>query len=377
MTNSFGGTQGSLDSRLRLVCVAGARPNFMKVAPVLEAARSRSDIDAKLVHTGQHYDERMSALFFEQLGLPRPDAHLGVGSGTHAIQTARIMEAFDGFLDQTPADVVLVVGDVNSTIACGLVAVKRGIRIAHVEAGLRSRDWTMPEEINRVLTDRLSDYLFTTERAAGDNLRAEGISAERVHFVGNVMIDTLLRHREKAGERGILQELRLVRRGYAACTLHRPANVDTAAAAENTVRAIEAVADRLPIVLPIHPRTRARFADFGLLDRLRSRTTLTLVEPLGYLDFLALMDNARLVLTDSGGIQEETTVLRVPCLTFRENTERPITISEGTNQLVGLDATRVAVATDEILSGSEPQGRIPELWDGRAAERIVAILAQS
>ncbi|MCX6545054.1 MAG: UDP-N-acetylglucosamine 2-epimerase (non-hydrolyzing) [Acidobacteria bacterium] len=355
--------------------MAGARPNFMKVAPVLDAARSHSDIDAKLVHTGQHYDERMSALFFEELGLPRPDAHLGVGSGTHAVQTARIMEAFDGFLDRSPADIVLVVGDVNSTIACGLVAVKRGIRVAHVEAGLRSRDWTMPEEVNRILTDQISDYLFTTERSAEDNLRAEGIAAERVHFVGNVMIDTLLRHREKARGREILHDLRLTPRGYAACTLHRPGNVDTPEAAENTVRALEALAARLPVVLPIHPRTESRFADFGLLDQLRAWRNVILVEPLGYLDFLALMDNARLVFTDSGGIQEETTVLGVPCLTFRENTERPITITQGTNQLVGLDPTRVAAAADEILSGHSPAGRIPDLWDGRAAERIVAILA--
>lgn len=361
--------------KLRLVCVAGARPNFVKVAPVLEAARRRADVDARLVHTGQHYDERMSALFFEELGLPRPDADLGVGSATHAVQTARIMEAFDAFLDGFPADIVLVVGDVNSTIACGLVAVKRGVRLAHVEAGLRSRDWTMPEEINRVLTDRISDYLFITERSAEDNLRAEGIAAERVHFVGNVMIDTLLRHREKARARPVLRDLGLSARTYAACTLHRPSNVDTAQAAQNTVRALEALTARLPVVLPIHPRTEARFGDYGLLGRLRGLGNLVLVEPLGYLDFLALMDNARLVFTDSGGIQEETTVLGVPCLTFRENTERPITITQGTNRLVGLDPDRVAAAADDVLSGNGPAGRIPELWDGRAAERIVATLA--
>jgi UDP-N-acetylglucosamine 2-epimerase (non-hydrolysing) len=356
------------------MCVAGARPNFMKVAPVLEAARHDPRFDAKLVHTGQHYDERMSALFFEELGLPKPDAYLGVGSGSHAAQTARIMEAFDATLDHAPADIVLVVGDVNSTIACALVAVKRGIRVAHVEAGLRSRDRTMPEEINRLLTDQISDYLFITERSAADNLRAEGIPAERVHFVGNVMIDTLLRHRDRAAARPILRDLGLEPQRYATCTLHRPSNVDTPAAAANTVDALETLAARLPVVLPVHPRTQARLGDFGLLERLRTNRAILLQEPLGYLDFLALLASSAVVLTDSGGIQEETTVLGVPCLTFRENTERPITITEGTNQLVGLSPERIAAAVDRILCDGHPRGRIPELWDGKAAERIVAVL---
>jgi len=360
---------------LSLVCVAGARPNFMKVAPILEAAKRHPAVRAVLVHTGQHYDEKMSALFFDELGLQQPNAYLGVGSDTHGRQTARIMEAFDGYLDSSPADVVLVVGDVNSTIACALVAVKRLVPVAHVEAGLRSGDRTMPEEINRLLTDQIAEYLFITERSAEKNLVREGVAPHKIHFVGNVMIDTLLRHRDLAATRPILTQLGLAPRAYAACTLHRPSNVDVMSAAENTVRALETLAKRLPVVLPLHPRTRARLEHFGLLERVRSNSSILLQEPLGYLDFLALMAQAALVLTDSGGIQEETTVLGVPCLTFRENTERPVTITEGTNQLVGLDPARIADATDEILAGRCLTGRVPELWDGLASERIVAVLA--
>ncbi len=361
---------------MRLTCIVGARPNFMKVAPILEAVRAYPRVAARLVHTGQHYDERMSTLFFRELGLPRPDVYLGVGSGSHAVQTARVMEAFDGVLDTDPADTVLVVGDVNSTVACALVAVKRGIRVAHVEAGLRSRDRSMPEEINRLVTDQVSDLLFTTEREADANLRAEGIAAERIHFVGNVMIDTLLRHRERARETGILGSLGLAPREYAVCTLHRPSNVDTPEAAENTVRAVEVLAARLPVVLPLHPRSRARLEGFGLFPRIAALPGVRVLEPLGYLEFLALMDGARLVFTDSGGIQEETTALGVPCLTFRENTERPITVTDGTNRLLGTDPARLEAALEEELSGRSPApGRVPELWDGHAAERIMAVLA--
>lgn len=349
----------------------------MKVAPILHAARGLPWIDVRLVHTGQHYDQKMSDLFFEELGMPKPDVHLGVGSGTHAVQTARIMEAFDRVLDEHPTDVVLVVGDVNSTIACALVAVKRSVKVAHVEAGLRSGDRTMPEEINRILTDQISDFLFTTERTARDNLLREGVADEKIHFVGNVMIDTLLQHRERAKSSDVLKRLNLEPRGYAACTLHRPSNVDTPEAALNTVRALGELARRLPIVLPIHPRTRGRFADFGLLGRLTASGHVTLIDPLGYFDFLSLMDNARLVFTDSGGIQEETTALGVPCLTFRENTERPITVNEGTNQLVGTDVERVATAADRVLANGASAGRIPELWDGRASERILAVLERA
>jgi UDP-N-acetylglucosamine 2-epimerase (non-hydrolysing) len=359
---------------MRITCIVGARPNFMKVAPILAAMRSRPAMHPRLVHTGQHYDERMSTLFFRELGLPQPDAYLGVGSGSHAVQTARVMELFDQELDQFAADVVLVVGDVNSTIACALVAAKRGIEVAHVEAGLRSRDRRMPEEINRILTDQISDHLFTSERSALQNLVAEGIDPTRVHFVGNVMIDTLLTHRAAAASRTVAADLGMRPRAYALVTLHRPSNVDTPEAAANTVRAIEAVAARLPVVVPLHPRTSGKLQQFGLLERVTALSRVVVIEPQGYLDFLHLMDNAALVFTDSGGIQEETTALGVPCLTFRDSTERPITVTEGTNVLLGTDAAAVPAALDAALRG-RADARIPEYWDGRASERIVEVLA--
>jgi UDP-N-acetylglucosamine 2-epimerase (non-hydrolysing) len=358
---------------LRLAVVAGARPNFMKVAPIIRAARASQDLDTRLVHTGQHYDDQMSAQFFRDLDIPQPDVHLDVGSASHAVQTGRIMIAFDKALDETSTDIVVVVGDVNSTLACAVVAIKRGIQVAHVEAGLRSHDRTMPEEINRLLTDRISDYLFTTEPQAGENLRLEGTPEEKIFFVGNVMIDTLLAHRELARKRStVLNRLGVEPRQYAACTLHRPSNVDTIEDARRTVQAVSALAKRLRVVLPLHPRTAARLEAFGLLDSVHQQAVVT--EPLGYIDFLTLLDQARLVLTDSGGIQEETTVLGVPCLTFRQNTERPITVTQGTNRVVGLDPMRVGLAADEIISQGEPVARIPDLWDGHAAERIVTIL---
>lgn len=360
---------------MRLTCIAAARPNFMKVAPILHAARKHPDIQCSLVHTGQHYDERMSDLFFRELELPRPDVHLGVGSGSHAAQTARVMLAFDEVLDQQPTDMVLVVGDVNSTLACALVAAKRGIPVAHVEAGLRSGDRTMPEEINRILTDQISDLLFVTERSAIDNLRAEGCASKGIHFVGNVMIDTLLSHRERAKQSDILRRLELAPASYAVCTFHRPSNVDTPEAALRTTIALEELLHRLPVVLPIHPRTRARLVEYGLFERLQRWANLHVIEPLGYLDFLALTDAARLVFTDSGGIQEETTVLGVPCLTFRENTERPITVTEGTNTLIGTDPYRVGAAVDIVMESGTPGSRIPELWDGLAGERILDVLS--
>jgi UDP-N-acetylglucosamine 2-epimerase (non-hydrolysing) len=348
----------------------------MKMAPILRAGQGVPSLRMRLVHTGQHYDERMSTLFFDELGLPKPDTYLGIGSGSHAVQTGRVMIAFDDELTSNPADIVIVVGDVNSTLACALVASKRGIAIAHVEAGLRSRDRTMPEEINRVLTDQIADFLFTTERTAGQNLLDEGIAGSRIHFVGNVMIDSLLTHRWKAGERPTLRDLALTPRGYALCTLHRPSNVDTRESAVNTVRAVGEVARRIPVVLPLHPRTRAKLGEFQLLEEME-RQDIRIVDPLGYLDFLALMDQARVVFTDSGGIQEETTVLGVPCLTFRENTERPITVAEGTNRVVGTDAGRVAAAVDKVLSNGQVAHRIPELWDGHAAERLISVLTAS
>lgn len=361
---------------MTITCIVGARPNFMKVAPILRAIGATTGVTSRLVHTGQHYDARMSDLFFTELGLPEPDAFLGVGSGSHAVQTARVMELFDGELDAHPADLVLVVGDVNSTLACALVAAKRQVAVAHVEAGLRSRDRSMPEEVNRILTDQLSDYLFTSERSALDNLVAEGIPAARVHFVGNVMIDSLLANREAAARRPVLGDLGIVPRGYAVATLHRPSNVDTPEAARNMVAALEAVAARIPLVAPLHPRTTARLEAFGLLEGLRATPHLTVTEPFGYLDFLCLLDHARLVFTDSGGIQEETTALGVPCLTFRDSTERPITVTEGSNRLIGTAAADVPAAVDAVLA-AEASGTVPEGWDGRAAERIVAILAAS
>ena len=360
----------------QVTVIAGARPNFMKVAPIIHEARKWPDLKIQLVHTGQHYDSRMSAQFFKDLDLPEPDLHLEVGSASHAVQTARVMTAFDKTLDEHPTDIVLVVGDVNSTIACALVATKRGVKVAHVEAGLRSRDRGMPEEINRILTDQISDYLFTTERDAAANLRAEGISDDKIFFVGNVMIDTLLKHRVFARERAtVLTTLGITAREYAVCTLHRPSNVDSAESAARTLDAVSQLARRLKVVLPLHPRSTKQFEHFGLLEPLRAAAMV--IEPLGYLDFLALLDRARLVLTDSGGIQEETTVLGVPCLTFRENTERPITVTNGTNRVVGLDPERVARAVDEIMSSAAPPHRVPELWDGHAAERIIATLRQT
>ena len=358
---------------LHIAVVAGARPNFMKVAPIIHAAAKVPRIQLRLVHTGQHYDDHMSAQFFRDLQIPHPDLHLEVGSASHAVQTARVMTAFDKALDEHASDLVLVVGDVNSTLGCALVAVKRGIRVAHVEAGLRSRDRRMPEEINRILTDQISDFLFTTERDAADNLHAEGIAPDKIFFVGNVMIDTLVRNRAIARERStVINRLGLAPRAYAACTLHRPSNVDTPADAQRTLEAVSELAKRLKVVLPLHPRSSGKLQEFGLLDTFRERALV--IEPLGYLDFLALLDNARLVLTDSGGIQEETTVLGVPCLTFRENTERPITVTHGTNRVVGLDPRRVGAEVDEILAARQAAPRVPELWDGHAAERIVETL---
>ena len=358
---------------LRIIVIAGARPNFMKVAPIIHAANGVPRIQLLLVHTGQHYDDHMSAQFFRDLQIPHPDLHLEVGSASHAVQTARVMTAFDKTLDEHAADLVLVVGDVNSTLGCALVAVKRGVPVAHVEAGLRSRDRRMPEEINRILTDQISDFLFTTERDAAGNLEAEGIAADKIFFVGNVMIDTLVRNRTAARQRStVLTRLGLAPREYAACTLHRPSNVDTPVDAQRTLDAVSALAKRLKVVLPLHPRSSGKLKEFGLFEAFRQHAHV--VEPLGYLDFLALIDNARLVLTDSGGIQEETTVLGVPCLTFRENTERPITVTHGTNRVVGLDPRRVAVEVDAILAAGEVTPRVPELWDGHAAERIVETL---
>jgi UDP-N-acetylglucosamine 2-epimerase (non-hydrolysing) len=366
---------------MKALIVAGARPNFMKVAPVLRALESAGQ-QRVLVHTGQHYDARMSDAFFQDLGIPDPDHHLGVGSGSHAVQTARVMEAFEPVLEAERPDWVVVVGDVNSTLACALVASKRteelGCRIAHVEAGLRSGDWRMPEEVNRVLTDRLSHLLLTPSRDAHPNLAAEGIDGDRVVFVGNVMIDTLFAQLDAAGELDLAARHGLPRGGYVVTTLHRPSNVDDRDALGAVLRALATVAEVMPVVLPIHPRTRARAAEFGLDDLLGR---LRVVEPLGYTEMLSLTDGAAVVLTDSGGLQEETTALGVPCVTLREQTERPITISEGTNRLAPwpLTAEGVFQAFEQARAdGRRDRGaHAPEGWDGRAAERIVRALASA
>jgi len=351
---------------VRVVCVAGARPNFVKVKPVADALAQR-DVEVVLVHTGQHYDPLLSDTFFAELGLRPPDHELGVGSGTHAAQTAGVMTAFEPLLDQLAPDVVVVVGDVNSTLAAALVTAKAGVALAHVEAGLRSYDWSMPEEVNRVVVDRLADHLFAPSDDAVAHLRAEGIAEERIHLVGNVMVDTLLANLDRAQARSVLDDLSLTPHEYGLVTLHRPANVDDDAVRAALVGALGEVARDLPLVLPAHPRTRARLDGAALPPGLR------VVEPVGYLDSLALQAGARLVLTDSGGVQEETTMLGVPCLTLRDQTERPITVTEGTNTVVGRDPERIVAQARRVLREGVT-ARHPALWDGRAAERIAAVL---
>jgi UDP-N-acetylglucosamine 2-epimerase (non-hydrolysing) len=351
--------------------VAGTRPNFMKVAPIWRALEARG-VAARLIHTGQHFDAAMSDVFFRDLGMPEPLVRLNCGGGSHAEQTAAVLVGVEKELLASRPSMVVVVGDVTSTMAAALAAAKLGIPVAHVEAGLRSRDWTMPEEINRIITDQLSDLLLTPSPDAERNLVAEGIPRERIRFVGNVMIDSLhwaRRQRTDAVERFGLRPQR-----YALATLHRPANVDTRETLEATLAALGTIAARLPVLFPIHPRTVARAETLGLSERLRNVPGLKTCDPVGYNDFVTLMSTARLVATDSGGIQEETTALGIPCLTLREGTERPITVDEGTNTIVGLDAKRIAVETDAILAGNGKRGRVPNGWDGRTAERVAAAL---
>lgn len=355
---------------MKIVAVVGARPNFMKIAPLMWELKRRPSVQSYLVHTGQHYDQRMSHLFFEELHIPRPDVDLGVGSGSHAVQTAEIMKRFEPIVTEQRPHAVIVVGDVNSTIACALTAVKLGVDVAHVEAGLRSFDRSMPEEINRVLTDAISRWLFVSERSGIENLRREGVADDRIHFVGNVMIDTLLATRDRSEQSPILQQLGLADRTYGVLTLHRPANVDDPAVFGGLLKAIGRLQKELPIIFPVHPRTRK------IIEGSSAQTmpNLRLTEPLGYLDFMKLISHARLVLTDSGGIQEETTVLGVPCLTLRNNTERPATIDEGTNTLVGTAPERIITEGLKAITAPARTKHLPELWDGRAAARIVDIL---
>jgi UDP-N-acetylglucosamine 2-epimerase (non-hydrolysing) len=351
---------------MRIVCVVGARPNFMKVKPVMDALERRG-AEVLLVHTGQHYDPAMNDVFFADLGIRRPDRSLGVGSGSHAEQTARVMTGFEPLLAEVTPDAVVVVGDINSTVACALVTAKAGPLLAHVEAGLRSRDWRMPEEVNRVVTDRLSDYLLAPSEDAVVNLRAEGYREDQIHLVGNVMIDSLLANLPRARSRGALERLALQPGEYGLVTLHRPANVDDPAVLSGMLKALGEIARRCPLLLPAHPRAADKLAALGVPDGVR------VVPPAGYLDFLALQASARIVLTDSGGIQEETTALGVPCVTLRENTERPITVTEGTNVLAGVEPEGILTTALAVLD-APPPARRPALWDGRAGERIAEVL---
>lgn len=362
---------------LKILNIVGARPNFMKIAPIVREMRRRADdFEPLIVHTGQHYDEAMSDSFFRDLGIPEPDHHLEVGSASHAVQTAKIMIAFEPIVIAEKPDWVLVVGDVNSTIACALVCAKLGVRIAHVEAGLRSRDRAMPEEINRILTDSISDLLLTTSQDADVNLRAEGIPDEKIRFVGNVMIDSLFYNLEKAKSLKTKDELGLAGKEFAVLTLHRPSNVDDESVFGPMLDALCDVSERIPIIFPVHPRTRANIEKFGFAAKV-ANSGIRLIDPLGYLDFMNVYSGAKLVLTDSGGLQEETTALGIPCLTLRENTERPITIELGTNILVGTDPAKIRAAANDILdSPAIREAKIPPLWDGKAAERICDALTK-
>ncbi|MFZ0770685.1 MAG: UDP-N-acetylglucosamine 2-epimerase (non-hydrolyzing) [Candidatus Sulfotelmatobacter sp.] len=376
---------------IRLLSVVGARPNFMKIAPIVEELKKSLDVEHCLVHSGQHYDELLSGSFFADLGLPTPDVNLQAGSGSHAVQTAEIMKRIEPVLLDYQPQMVLVVGDVNSTIAAALTAVKLGIGVAHIEAGLRSFDMTMPEEINRKLTDAISSLLFVTEQSGVENLKHEGVPSEKIFLVGNVMIDCLVRHRELAARSPILGQLNLDQLGllqngsacrpYGVLTLHRPSNVDDPKTLQGILSAVSAVAAELPVFFPIHPRTRKNIESFGLLRYLASSgrgdgAGIVPLEPLGYLDFLSLNGHARIVFTDSGGVQEETSFLGVPCLTLRANTERPATVEHGTNQVVGVDPDRILAAAQSILHQPARPSRRPPLWDGKAAPRIVAIIRE-
>lgn len=352
-----------------ITIIAGARPNFVKIAPIIHAIQADGELKYSLVHTGQHYDERMSGSFFKELGIPAPDVNLGCGGGSQAEQTAAIMIAFEKYLEANPTDLVLVVGDVTSTMACSIVAKKMCTAVAHVEAGIRSGDLTMPEEINRIVTDSLADYFFTTSEIANTNLRNLGVGNDKVFFVGNVMIDTLNANLEKLVKPDCYDSLGLNDRGYLVMTLHRPANVDESNKLKATVSAIIESSNGLPIVFPIHPRTAKIFRELGI-----DAPNLHIVDPLGYLEFNFLVKNSKAVITDSGGITEETTVMHIPCLTLRDNTERPETCTIGTNRLVGTDPAAISPALIELFDGKWPYGNIPEKWDGHAAERIISVI---
>jgi len=359
---------------MKIACVVGARPNFIKIAPILEEMAKYADLEPILVHTGQHYDYKMSEIFFEDLNIPKSDIYLGIGSGSHAVQTGKIMMAFEEVIINEKPDLVLVVGDVNSTLACTLVSAKLWIPVAHVEAGIRSFDRTMPEEINRILTDALSEYLLTPIEDANENLRKEGIPEDKISLVGDVMIDTLMKYREKASSNQVWKEFGLEKNSYILMTLHRSSNVDIGANFASILDALTEIQRRIKIIFPMHPRTKARVEEFGLGNAISNMENLIIIEPLGYLRFMSLMVGAKAVLTDSGGMQTETTVLNIPCLTMRENTEHPETIREGTNTLVGNNTKRIMEESMKILDGKGKGGKYPSIWDGRASERIVNVI---
>lgn len=358
-----------------VILVVGARPNFMKIAPISAELKKR-DINQILLHTGQHYDDNMSKVFFEDLGMPQPDIYLGIGSGSHAYQTAKVMVEFEKVCRERKPSMVVVVGDVNSTVACSMVCAKERIPCAHVEAGLRSFDRDMPEEINRLVTDAIADYLLTPSPDGDDNLRNEGVSEERIVRVGNVMIDSLLNNINKSKSSQIHQELGISGERYAVLTLHRPSNVDDKSAFIRIIDALEEIGERITIVFPLHPRTKNRAEEFGLTERIERIPNIVMTGPAGYLDFIALMAGARLILTDSGGLQEESTALGIPCLTLRENTERPVTVTEGTNTIVGNDTQVIIEAAMDVLDTGGKSGRVPDLWDGDTAQRIANLIEE-
>lgn len=359
----------------KIMLICGARPNFMKIAPVIKAMRRHGGLSHYLVHTGQHYDEKMSGSFFTDLGIPEPDVDLGVGSGSHAVQTAKIMVEFEKVCEREKPDMVVVVGDVNSTMACAIVAKKLWIPVAHIEGGLRSGDMRMPEEINRLVTDSISDLFFTTDPDANANLKREGVSEDRIHFSGNVMIDTLLENVDRAErESSILTRLELKPKEYAFLTLHRPSNVDDPTVLKGLLGEMEYIQKNVKLVFPVHPRTLGRIDAFGLRPQLDAMKNTIVLEPLGYLDMLQINRNARFALTDSGGLQEETTVFGVPCITLRKNTERPVTVEIGTSELAGNDPQKIRDYVDRILAGEWKMGAIPEGWDGKASERVAGAI---
>jgi len=360
---------------MKITLIAGARPNFMKIAPIIHAIKMAQEdgknLIYRLVHTGQHYDQKMSDTFFNELNIPEPDVNLGCGGGTQAEQTAAIMVAFEKELLQNPADLVMVVGDVTSTMACSIVAKKLNTKVAHVEAGIRSFDLTMPEEINRIVTDALADYFFTTTELAGNNLLNSGVKSEQIFFVGNVMIDTLLSNRSRFKKPDLWDELSLEKGNYFVITLHRPANVDEASKLKALMSEITTNTRKLPVIFPMHPRTAKIFHELGI-----HASNLKIIEPLGYLEFNYLVEKAKCVITDSGGITEETTVMGIPCITLRDNTERPETVEIGTNELIGTNPQAIKPALENLFAGEWKKGGIPELWDGKAAERIVEKLIE-